>query len=117
CASFCERNHSPSEERAIPTEATWPATDALVSEGATLEWLPGSDGSVPSGALPGGKTASGEQLYIGRARHEGMLIPGKVHPSIKCAFIPYEGKEYRYAEYEVLVSKTISFREAKERRD
>ncbi|XP_077523092.1 natterin-4-like [Amblyomma americanum] len=82
---------------------------ALVSDGASLAWLPASNGAVPSGAIQGGVTASGEPLYIARARHDGMLLIGKVHPSWKCAYIPFHKKEYKYTEYQVLVCKTINF--------
>ncbi|KAL3250382.1 hypothetical protein MRX96_055524 [Rhipicephalus microplus] len=61
----------------------------LVSNGAPLAWLPESNGAVPSGALQGGKSHDGEPLYIGRAKHKGMLTIGKVHPSQKTPLCPF----------------------------
>ncbi|KAH7935294.1 hypothetical protein HPB52_005719 [Rhipicephalus sanguineus] len=81
----------------------------LVSDGNTLEWLPGTAGAVPTGAIQGGTTSKGEPLYIGRCRHDGDLVVGKVHPSLQRIYIPYYGKEYYYEDYEVLVCKTINF--------
>ncbi|KAL1434365.1 hypothetical protein MTO96_011985 [Rhipicephalus appendiculatus] len=81
----------------------------LVSDGASLGWLPASDGSLPTGAVQGGTTSEGEPLYIGRAHHNGMFIIGKVHPSHKCIYIPFSTFEHRYTDYEVLVWKTINF--------
>lgn len=56
---------------------------------------------VPPNALHGGFD-SGEQLYIARARHEGDLIPGKLHPSHGVTYIAYAGGEHSHSEYEVL---------------
>ncbi|KAL1443711.1 hypothetical protein MTO96_045872, partial [Rhipicephalus appendiculatus] len=80
----------------------------LVANGAPLAWLPESNGAVPSGAIQGGKTDKGEPLYIGRARHLGMLALGKVQPSEGCLYVPYDCLEHAYTEYEVLVCKTIN---------
>ncbi|KAL1426168.1 hypothetical protein MTO96_018429 [Rhipicephalus appendiculatus] len=81
----------------------------LVSDANTLDWLPGSAGAVPTGAIQGGTTSSGERLYIGRCHHDGGLVVGKVHPSQQRIYIAYDGKEYNYEEYDVLVCKTINF--------
>ncbi|XP_065290198.1 natterin-3-like isoform X2 [Dermacentor albipictus] len=81
---------------------------ALVCRGASLAWRVASDGDVPSGAIQGGVTASGEPLYIGRAHHEGLLIIGKLHPSSETMYVPYNKKEYGYAQYEVLTLKTLN---------
>lgn len=71
------------------------------------EWKSASDGNVPPNAVIGGRTSSGETLYIGRAVHSGVTTPGKVHPSHKCVYIPFGWKEHRYTNYEVLVSRGI----------
>lgn len=81
----------------------------LVSDGTKFEWVTASGGSVPSGAIQGGNTKTGERLYIGRVFHDGTLTIGKVHPSHKSLYIPYNGKEHRYEKYEVLVCKTVDF--------
>lgn len=41
-------------------------------------WVQSGHGQVPPGAVVGGRTASGEPLYIGRAPHAGSLTVGKV---------------------------------------
>lgn len=41
-------------------------------------WVPSSFGAVPHGAVVGGRTATGETLYVGRAHYQGSLTPGKV---------------------------------------
>ncbi|XP_049275696.1 uncharacterized protein LOC125760083 [Rhipicephalus sanguineus] len=80
----------------------------LVSNGAPLAWLPESKGAVPSGAIQGGKSHDGEPLYIGRARHNGMLTIGKVHSSEGRLYVSFGCNEYSYTEYQVLVCKTIN---------
>lgn len=72
-----------------------------------FEWVPGNNGSVPSGAIQGGVSPGGEALFIGRTLHEGTLTPGKVQPSLNCLYIPYCWKEHRYYSYEVLVCKSM----------
>lgn len=54
-------------------------------------------------AVPGGRTNSGETLYIGRAWHAGALTPGKIHPSHGNLYIPYNGGEVAIGTYEVLI--------------
>ncbi|XP_077502884.1 uncharacterized protein LOC144113589 [Amblyomma americanum] len=70
----------------------------LVSDGASLAWLPSSGGDVPSGAIQGGVTLSGEPLYVGRGRHEGNLTIGKFHPSRKTVHVLFGGVEYGYSQ-------------------
>lgn len=71
---------------------------------ATLHWERAGHGHVPRDAVHGGHTASGEALFVGRANQSGELLPGKVHPSHQCCYIPYGGKEYKHPDYEVLVN-------------
>lgn len=60
-----------------------------------------ANGEVPPNAVQGGFDSS-EQLYIARARHEGDLIPGKLHPSHGVTYIAWGGGEHGHNEYEVL---------------
>ena len=70
------------------------------------DWIPSSNGQVPSGAIQGGYNSRSEVLYIGRTLHEGVLIPGKVNPSHRCLYVAYGGKEHAYkVGYEILVAK------------
>ncbi|KAK8765216.1 hypothetical protein V5799_032174, partial [Amblyomma americanum] len=79
----------------------------LVNHGNRLQWILDSDGAVPPKAVVGGRTRSGEKLYVGRTHHEGSLVLGKVQPSQGCLCIPYGGSEHRYTKYEVLVTDSI----------
>ncbi|KAM7283691.1 natterin-3 [Ixodes scapularis] len=82
---------------------------ALVTESSQFDWIPASDGFLPSGAVQGGSCVTGEPLYIGRTYHEGTLTIGKIQPSHRCLYIPYGGEEHCYHDYEVLVCKTVNF--------
>ncbi|XP_018346986.1 PREDICTED: uncharacterized protein LOC108751364 [Trachymyrmex septentrionalis] len=62
-----------------------------------------SNGEVPEDAIIAGQTADGEPLYVGRALHNGSQTIGKVQPSHGCLYIPYEGEELSFKDYEVLV--------------
>lgn len=64
-------------------------------------WVAAANGEVPPNALQGGFDSS-EQLYIARARHEGDLIPGKLHPSHGVTYVAWGGGEHGHGEYEVL---------------
>lgn len=55
-------------------------------------WVKTSGGTIPKGAIPGGRSETGETLYIGRAYHKGLTM-GKVQPSKGCMFMPYDGNE------------------------
>ncbi|CAG0902904.1 unnamed protein product [Darwinula stevensoni] len=44
---------------------------------SNLDWVAASGGSVPAGALQGGRTAEGEALFIGRCKHGGDTVCGK----------------------------------------
>ncbi|KAF2884505.1 hypothetical protein ILUMI_21679 [Ignelater luminosus] len=69
----------------------------------TLRWVRNSGGYIPPGAVPGGRTNTGETLYIGRVHHGGSETVGKVHPSHGCLYIPYGGNEVSYKQYDILV--------------
>lgn len=73
--------------------------------GGDVKWSKEKDGKLPKKAIVGGKTSTGEALYIGRANHEKSVTVGKIQPSHKCLYIPYGGKEVAIKEYEVLVEK------------
>ncbi|XP_058453082.1 uncharacterized protein LOC131431407 [Malaya genurostris] len=42
---------------------------------------------------PAGVSEQGEPLYIGRMKHEGKLINGKIQRSYSWCYLPYKGKE------------------------
>ncbi|XP_049880845.1 WW domain-binding protein 11-like [Pectinophora gossypiella] len=76
--------------------------EVLVSRPESLQWIPATNGTVPNGAIPGGRTASGENVYVGRARYQLSITPGKVHPSHNCCYIGFAGNEVSHKMYDVL---------------
>jgi len=76
--------------------------EVLCGEG--FQWVGSGNGHVPDNAVPGGRTATGEELFIGRAHYCGGLTPGKVHRSHGCLYIPFNGSEISQKSYEVLVA-------------
>lgn len=75
-----------------------PAGWSLPSGGAA-SWVPAQGGEIPPNAVKGGY--DNEDLYVGRARHEGDLIPGKIVPSHGVCYISWGGQEHGKNEYEV----------------
>ncbi|GBP45182.1 hypothetical protein EVAR_25887_1 [Eumeta japonica] len=72
--------------------------------GYNFKWVKSSKDIIPIGAMPGGYAEeTREPLYVGRAEHEGCLIPGKVQPSHSVCYIAYDGKEIAKPHYEILV--------------
>ncbi|XP_075215563.1 C3 and PZP-like alpha-2-macroglobulin domain-containing protein 8 isoform X2 [Lycorma delicatula] len=64
------------------------------------KWTAASGGEIPPNAIPAG--IDNEQLYVGRANHEGAILPGKVVPSHGVCYVPWGGAEHGIPEYEVL---------------
>ncbi|KAG6444242.1 BUB3-interacting and GLEBS motif-containing protein ZNF207 [Manduca sexta] len=83
-------------------EITVQNIEVLCAKPETLRWIPSSNGSVPPGAIVGGRTASGEELYVGRARYQLSVTPGKVHPSHHSCYIGFGGAEVAHKMYDVL---------------
>lgn len=71
--------------------------------GGNVQWVQSGHGHIPSNAVRGGTTASGEPLYIGRTHINGSLTPGKVHPSHNTLYIPFGGAEMPFQNYEILI--------------
>lgn len=67
-----------------------------------VSWVPSGHGQYLHNAVVGGNTASGEPLYIGRVHHMGSLTPGKIHPSHQSLYIPFNGGEVPFKNYEIL---------------
>lgn len=74
--------------------------------GATVEWISASNGQIPHGAVgPIGK----DQVFVGRAlcpKPENVYTPGKIHPSHKNLYIPFDGKEVPCSSYEACVIRS-----------
>ncbi|KFB36478.1 hypothetical protein ZHAS_00003629 [Anopheles sinensis] len=99
----------------IPSESnsTAPPDSVTVSDEVTFwgyTWIGSGNGHVPHGAIVGGRTSNGENLYIGRAYHGDDLLPGKIHPSLKRLYVSAGGREYYYNNYEALVEVRRGFR-------
>jgi hypothetical protein len=70
-----------------------------------MDWVDSRDGIIEPGAIIGGRTANGENLYIGRVQYANNVQIGKIHPKYKCMFIPYDGEEIKFTNYQILVAK------------
>ena len=68
-----------------------------------FDWVQTSGGNIPPGAVEGGRTDTGEPLYVGRVWHDGAHTVGKVHPSHGCCYIPYDSQEMSFSDYEILI--------------
>lgn len=71
--------------------------------GSCSKWAAANNGYVPSNAFAAGFTKQGEVLYIGRANYDGGLIVGRIHKSHRCIYVGANGREYSFADYEVLI--------------
>ena len=65
-------------------------------------WKQTTFDDIPGEAVRGGETCRGEPLYICRVLHQGSMVIGKVHPSHRCAYISFDGYEFKYYQYEIL---------------
>lgn len=54
-------------------------------------------------AVVAGQDIDGTTIYVGRAFHEGDMIPAKVIPSKQVAYIPYNGSEIAKYDYQVRI--------------
>jgi len=75
----------------------------VVPEGVRVHWERSSGGNVPPNAVVGGYNEEKQKTYVGRVMHKSALTPGEIVPQENCIYIPYEGKEVEYDQYEVLV--------------
>lgn len=68
-------------------------------------WVPSKLDNIPAGAVVAGysEDIGHEKLYIGRAKYLNHIIPGKVQPTHKVCYVPYDGKEVGMDNYEILV--------------
>ncbi|XP_076655772.1 uncharacterized protein LOC143360631 [Halictus rubicundus] len=57
---------------------------------------------VPDKAVVGGCDIDGSTIYVGRAFHEGDMIPAKVIPDKDVAYVCHNGEEHAKYDYEVL---------------
>ncbi|GLV35908.1 uncharacterized protein CBL_09874 [Carabus blaptoides fortunei] len=63
-------------------------------------WVPGSNGFIPPNAIQCGYNKQGKKLFVGRTYHNGVHVPGDVHPFYKCIYVPFAGKEHQHNMYD-----------------
>nr|CAD7412574.1 unnamed protein product [Timema poppensis] len=68
--------------------------------GPHVSWISSGSGSVPPGAVWAGKDSDGGDIYVGRASHEGDMLPAKVAPRHGGAFVSWGGEEHSKFSYE-----------------
>lgn len=69
-----------------------------------IEWQPAKLGQVPDAAVAGGKGTKGDLdiMYVARVQHKRALLPAKLLPRAKRAFVSYEGREIARKDYFVM---------------
>jgi hypothetical protein len=77
-----------------------------------INWVPARGGSVPAHAVPGGRDHSGGPIYVGRARFSSELLPAKVVPNHRTAYVSFAGKEHRVTNYEVKTARAFHWNTA-----
>ncbi|KAL7037529.1 hypothetical protein ACKWTF_009263 [Chironomus riparius] len=60
------------------------------------------EGPFPEKMVRGGVDADGSIIYIGRAFHNGDMIPAKVIPDKSMAYVCYGGEEIEKDDFEIL---------------
>uniref|UniRef100_A0AAG5D8L7 DUF3421 domain-containing protein n=1 Tax=Anopheles atroparvus TaxID=41427 RepID=A0AAG5D8L7_ANOAO len=58
---------------------------------------------IPEDALLAGESELGEALYIGRVMQGGRVLVGKVQPSHGGCYVPIDGREVLFANYEIYI--------------
>lgn len=72
--------------------------------GVKGSWVKTTDDNIPRNALRAGYVEHERQiLFLGRAEHNGLMVPGKVHPSHSVCYVPYNGQEVAHNKYEIFV--------------
>ncbi|EGI57249.1 C3 and PZP-like alpha-2-macroglobulin domain-containing protein 8 [Acromyrmex echinatior] len=82
--------------------STTPSAPAEVRglDAGSVSWCDASGGMIPPDAVEGGQDE--EPLFVGRAHHEGALIPGKVKPGHSVCYVAWGGAEHGKTDYQVL---------------
>uniref|UniRef100_A0A1L8DCM8 Uncharacterized protein n=1 Tax=Nyssomyia neivai TaxID=330878 RepID=A0A1L8DCM8_9DIPT len=70
--------------------------------GYCWQYIP-SGGTFPlETAVRAGRDSDGSTIYVGRAFHEGDMLPAKVIPDKFVAFVAFGGEEHPKEDYEIL---------------
>ncbi|XP_037806109.1 uncharacterized protein LOC119600114 isoform X1 [Lucilia sericata] len=65
-------------------------------------WVASTPNYTPPGAVVAGHDTDRAVIYVGRAMHEGEMLPCKFIPSKGCAYVCYGGYEINKRNFEVL---------------
>lgn len=84
----------------IDVNPTAPPVEGVVDIGKFC-WCEASGGIIPPSAVQGGKDIDGNDLYVGRAYHEGALLPGKVKLGDTICYVAWGGEEHLKNDYQV----------------
>lgn len=71
--------------------------------GNVNNWVVARDGTAPLNAFEAGHSEQGEKLFIGRFKHLGEIVVGKVQPTHRVCYIPFDDRELNSNQYEILV--------------
>ncbi|KAG8242533.1 hypothetical protein J6590_063646 [Homalodisca vitripennis] len=82
-------------------------TPDVPSASGEVAWVPSEGGVIPPNAVLGG--FDNENLYVGRAQHEGGVIPGKVLSSHGVCYVAWGGAEHGKQDYEVLTGSNLQW--------
>jgi len=69
---------------------------------AGLRWIPASGRNLPPQAILAGHDTDGDAIYVGRAHHEGDLLPAKVVINKGQGYVAWGGQEHVKHSFEVL---------------
>ncbi|EDW72336.1 uncharacterized protein Dwil_GK20870 [Drosophila willistoni] len=70
------------------------------------EWVHSSVNSpLPPNAFLAGRDSDGSDMYVGRIVYEGEIVPAKLIPRRREAYMTWEGVEYLIQRFEVLVGQ------------
>lgn len=67
-------------------------------------WMDVKDGIMPMRTVLGGNDSDGEKIYVGRAKIDGAIVPGKVVPAHKTCYMGLDGTEHGASKYQVCFS-------------
>ncbi|XP_023032822.1 uncharacterized protein LOC6638252 [Drosophila willistoni] len=75
-----------------------------------IEWVRSSVNSpLPPNAFHVGQDGDGAEMYVGRAIFRGDILPAKVIPRRREAYVSHSGREHEITHYEVLVGQRFDW--------
>lgn len=82
----------------------------MLSADTAYKWMHRVAGQpLPQGAVVGGRDIDGTQIYVGRALHDGDMIPAKVIPEKDVAYVAHGGQEHAKHSFEVRTGISLFF--------